>query len=160
MVVGMVVAGCQQTAAPRLNAPPHGTAEQTADLQGTFEHMIDNALLTDMTISDIHFVPQRSMLNSLGEQRLARMAGLMESYGGAVRFNTREDDEDLVERRVDSIIAFLADEGIDTSTQVLNRELPGGYGVDATQAILIKAHEATYKPKKEKSESFFNGGGN
>lgn len=147
-VVCLACGACQQTT-PRLNAPPHGTAEYTSDLQISYEHMIDNALLTDMTISDVHFVPQRSMLSSLGQQRLARIAGLMKVYGGVLRFNTRESDRELIDRRAEAIMAYLADEGVDTTRDVLRRDLPAGRGIDASQAILIKSHEATYKPKQQ-----------
>ncbi|MCK4342589.1 MAG: hypothetical protein KAY37_12795 [Phycisphaerae bacterium] len=146
--VGLACGACQKPS-PRLNAPPHGVAENTSDLRDTFAHMIDNGLLADMTISDIHFVPHRALLNSLGEDRLCRLAGLIEVYGGVIRFNPTVTDEDLIARRTETVMAFLADEGIDTSRKVLTHDLPGGRGMDATQAILIKKNEATYKPKQQ-----------
>ncbi len=158
-VLAVLCAACQQAAVPRLNAPPHGVAEETADLQDTLSHMMDNALLIDMSISDIHFVPNRAMLNSLGEERLERIAGLIELYGGAVRFNSYSTDEDLLEQRTDIVISFLAQRGVDTQAEVLNHELPGGRGMDAKQAILIKANEATYKPKAQGEGGMMIGGG-
>ncbi len=152
VLIGAVLAGllcaCQQPQA-RLNAPPHGTTERPSELQDTYAHMIDNALLEDMTMSDIHFYPHRAALNSLGEERLQRLAGLIEVHGGEVRFSTNEDDE-LVEQRTEAIVAYLARQGINTSHEVVTRDLPGGRGMDAKQAILIKAGEATYTPKENK----------
>ena len=133
---------------PRLNAPPHGTAEKTSQLQSMYEHMIDNALLEEMTVSDIHFLPHRSILNTLGQQRLSRLASLMEAYGGEIRFNTNLEDEQLIDQRLDIVLEFLREAGLDTSAEILRRDLPGGPGIDATEAILIKLHEATYKPCK------------
>ena len=142
-----VCGGCQKPA-PRLNAPPHGTTENPIELRDTYAQMVDNALLADMSVSDAHFVPHRSMLNSLGEERLHRLAGLLELYGGTIRFSTDVEDEELIRTRTDAIVAFLKQEGADTTANVLKRDMPGGRGMDAAQAILIRVNEGRYKPKK------------
>ena len=153
VAVSLLVWGCNSPGA-RLNAPPHGQAEETSDLQGTFTYMADNALLADMTVSDMHFLPHRALLNDLGEQRLSRLASLMEAYGGTVRFNTDLTAEGLIEERTKVVIDFLAEAGIDTTREVVRHEMPGGRGMLATEAILIKANEGTYSPKaKQGSQS-------
>ncbi len=141
---------CQQPAA-RLNAPPHGDTENTSELRDTYDQMIDNALLADMSVTDIHFLPDRAALNTLGQERLSRLSELVKMYGGSIRFNTGLTDDALIQERAKAIIAFLAGEGLDTTSAVLVRELPGGRGIDATQAILIRANEGTYKPQKQDS---------
>ena len=133
---------------PRLNAPPHGTAEDTSEMHSMYEHMIDNALLEEMTVSDMHFLPHRSILNTLGQQRLSRLTSLMEAYGGEIRFSTSLEDEQLIDQRLDVVLEFLREAGLDTSAEILRPDLPGGSGMDATEAILIKLNEATYKPGK------------
>jgi hypothetical protein len=142
---GLLAAGCQ-TPSERLNAPPHGPSAHVADLRANFDGMTDNALLEDMAISDLHFVPHRAMLNGLGEQHLCRLAQLMETYGGTLRFNTDLTDDELIEQRTETIMSFLAEVGVDTSAEVLVRDLPGGRGMTATESILIKTNEGTYKP--------------
>jgi hypothetical protein len=151
---GLLVAcaGCNSPD-PRLNAPPHGQPETTSEIQSTFVHMVDNGLLADMTVSDIHFLPHRPLLNPLGEQRLSRLALLMEAYGGEVRFSSDVADEDLVAQRTEAIRDFLCKAGIDTSSEVVRADLPGGRGMEATEVILIKAEEGTYKAKKSQSSS-------
>jgi hypothetical protein len=150
-VTGSLLAGGCNTPGARLNAPPHGQPYATADLQGTFAYMADNALLADMTVSDMHFLPHRSLLNDLGVQRLNRLASLMEAYGGTIRFNTELTDEDLIARRTGVIMDFLAQAGVDTTREVVLRDMPGGAGMAATEAILIKAEEGTYDPKDKAS---------
>jgi hypothetical protein len=145
-------AGCNSPNA-RLNAPPHGRACETSDLQGTFTYMGDNALLADMTVNDSHFLPHRAVLNDVGTQRLSRLASLMEAYGGTIRFNTGLTDEDLIGRRITVLTDFLAEAGIDTTQEVVVRDLPGGQGISATEAILIKTNEGTYDPARERSQS-------
>ena len=148
VAAGLVCGACQEPA-PRLNAPPHGLPEKSADLQAEYRHMADNALLTDMVVSDIHFVPQRAMLNSLGEERLARLASLLELYGGTVRFSTNVTDDELIEARLAQVQSYLCAAGIDTTAETVVTGMAGGPGMDAAQAVLIKANEGTYVPTKK-----------
>jgi hypothetical protein len=144
--VCVICLACNKPSA-RLNAPPHGTPYETSDLQGTFVYMADNALLADMTVTDIHFLPHRAALSTLGKQRLSRLVSLIEVHGGTIRFNSDIDDEELTQKRTDTILAFLAEAGVDTSGQVLVEDLPGGRGMDASEVILIKVFEASYQPE-------------
>lgn len=138
---------------PRLNAPPHGVPEATSDMQGMYVYMTDNALLTDMCISDVHFLPHRAMLNTLGQQRLSRLASLLDAYGGEIRYSTNLDDEELIEARTGVITDFLCEAGIDVWAHLVSCDLPGGRGMDAREVILIKVNEATYQPGESGGES-------
>ena len=122
-------------------------------MQGTFTYMADNALLADMTVNDTHFLPHRALFNDLGERRLARLASLMEAYGGTIRFNTDLTDQDLVDQRVAMVVDFLAGAGIDTTEEVVTEDMPGGHGMPAAEAILIKAKQGTYDPERERSDT-------
>lgn len=136
-----------------MNAPPHGTAEEASPLRAEFVQMEDNALLADMCLTDVHFVPHRAMLNALGEARLARLAALLEVYGGSVRFSTDETDTKLTDERVARIREYLTEVGVDTSAERVAVGLPADRGMDATQAVLIKVNEGTFKPKKQSAGS-------
>ena len=149
--ISLVVLAACATPGPRLNAPPHGTAEKISDLQGTFVYMHDNALLADMTVSNRHFLPRRALLTNLGEQRLRRLVSLIEAYGGTIRFNSDLEDQELIKKRMAVVVQFLADAGIDTTAEILREDLPGGSGMDAREVILIKVNEATYQPDKQDS---------
>jgi hypothetical protein len=148
VAVGLVCGACQKPVT-RLNAPPHGVAEQKSELQAEYTHMADNALLADMVVSDVHFAPHRAILNSLGEERLSRLAALMELYGGTIRLSTNETDSELVAQRIDQVQKFLSEAGIATTTETVALGLPGSRGMDAAQAVLIKANEGTYVSKKK-----------
>lgn len=158
----LLIAGCSSSSA-RLNAPPHGVAESVHDMQGTFVYMADNALLADMSVSDMHFLPHRAMLTSVGEQRLNRLAQLLNAYGGSIRFNSNLNDEVLIDKRLKATVEYLSELGIDTSSEVVSRGMRGGSGLDATEVILIKESEGTYDPKRAASNrdaatSFIGGG--
>lgn len=134
---------------PRLNAPPHGDAEETSDLQGTYTYMTDNAMLADMNMCDMHFIPHRAILTSLGEERLCRMAQLMKEFGGTLRFSSNlGEDDPLRGQRVDTLVQFLTETGIPATAESVKLDGAGGRGMDASAAVLIKATEGTYRPKR------------
>ncbi len=145
-------AGCNAPDA-RLNAPPHGEPYRRSDLQGTFTYMADNALLDDMTVSDRHFLPHRAILSDLGRKHLGRLASLLEAYGGTLVFSTDEPDAELVDHRVQTIVDFLCEAGIEAAPQRVERGMSAATGMDADEAILIKVHEGTYDPEKSKKKA-------
>ncbi len=150
VLVAAVCAGCDSPA-PRLNSPTHGLSEKTSDMQGTFTYMVDNALLADMSVSDVHFIPHRAILNTLGEERLRRLASLIDAYGGSLRYSTDLTEKELVKKRTETIIAFLSDCGVETARQVDAQALPASEGMDAAEVILIRQNEGRYSPKKTKT---------
>jgi hypothetical protein len=149
-IVGLICFSCNSPA-PRLNAPPHGTAERVSPMQSTLVEMTDNALLADMTVSDIHFRPGRAALNTLGQERLSRLASLLQAHGGYIRFYTQSVDQDLVQQRLATIREFLSQAGIDTAAEVVRQDLPGARGMEASEAILIKKTEGGYRQQSSKT---------
>lgn len=141
-------AGCQSSSA-RLNSPPHGVAESVHDMQGTFSYMTDNALLADMSVSDMHFLPHRALLSTVGQQRLSRLTQLINAYGGTIRFNSNLADGSLIDKRLSTIVEYLAELGLDTSSEIVTRDIRGGSGLDASEVILIKVNEGTYDPARD-----------
>jgi len=122
----------------RLNAPPQGTSQYPHELQKSYVHMLDNAMLADMAMADIHFVPHTSELNSLGERRLKRYAKLLEVYGGTLRYDTALRDRKLIDARIKHIREFLALEGIEPGRVAVVRDMPAGTGITAEEAIVIR----------------------
>jgi thiamine monophosphate kinase len=115
--------------------------------------MTDNAVLADMAVNDSHFLPHRALLNDLGRRRLGRLVSLMEAYAGTIRFNTASSDEELIEQRLATIMDFLSEAGIETEQEVVRCDMPGGKGMSAVEAILIKVNEGTYDPEQRGSQS-------
>ena len=148
------IAGCNEPN-KRLNAPPHGEPYETADTQGTFVYMVDNAMLADMTLNDSHFVPHRASLNGLGMDRLARLAQLMQVHGGTIRLNTDECMEGINTQRMQTVRDFLSEAGVSVAGEVVVCDMSGGEGLSAAENMLIRANEGMYKPGQNKS----NGGG-
>ncbi len=122
----------------RLNAPPQGAADRASSLSESFAYMVDNAILHDMSVADIHFIPHSSELSGTGVVRLARLSPMLTEYGGIVRYETYEKDEKLVSERLAHVQEFLTEEGCDMSRVQVKTMISGGRGLRATDAIRIQ----------------------
>jgi len=103
----------------------------------SFQAQADNAVLCSMTVADIHFVPYRSELNSLGRARLAAIASYLELYGGQVIVDSRQSDEVTRQERLASVRQFLLGQGLDAERLAIVSGLTRGRGQDATEAALF-----------------------
>jgi len=139
--------GCQPDRS-RLNAPPQGHTSRPHELQDDYVSMVDNAMLADMSMSPVHFVPHSVELNALGVRRLKRYASLMKVYGGKLCYDGADDTEEMADGRIGRIGEFLVAAGVPANSFTVERGLAGGAGMDAKEASRIR--EATrFCPKKE-----------
>jgi hypothetical protein len=132
-----VVLGCYPPSS-RLNAPPQGDTPRRSELQKPFIYMNDNAMLADMSLTDIHFVPHTAELNSLGAHRLDRYAQLLDTYGGTLRYDTELTDDELVAARMQHIKDYLATTNINPERVQVTRDMAGGKGMLAAEAIIVR----------------------
>ncbi len=143
-----IPAGCSQPA-ERLNAPPQGDSAHRNEMQAFYTYMTDNATMSDSSLADIHFVPHTTELNSLGTTRLSRMAQIMDTYGGTVRYETHLADEEMVDERLAHVRDYLATTGIDLDRVEVLVAMAGSAHVhsdeafEATQRGLAAGHEDT-----------------
>jgi len=145
LLMGM---GCAEKAG-RLNAPPQGSTEQPSDLQDNYIAMTDNALLADMSVSTVHFVPHTSELNGSGVRRLKRYASIMKVYGGTLNYDGAERDESLVTCRIQRVKDYLIAEGLEAGCFDVQRGMAGGSGMPASEAIEVRK-SLVYKSKTSK----------
>lgn len=102
-----------------------------------FTYMVDNAILSDMSVADIHFIPHHAELGSTGMHRLDRMAPMLNTYGGTIRYQTYHEDQQFVQARMASIRDYLAVVGCDLSDVTLESGLPGGRGIPASEVTTM-----------------------
>ena len=105
-------------------------------------YMVDNALLHDMSIAEIHFVPHTRELSGTGIARLDRMALMLDTYGGTVRYETDVTDEEFVQKRLDHVHEYLATTGCDMSRIEVKAMMSGGRGMSAVKAFAAEAKAA------------------
>ena len=110
--------------------------EASRQTYGThFTHMVDNAILRDMSVADAHFVPHTAEINGIGEVRLNRMAAFLDTYGGKVRYETLEGDEELVEARLSNVREYLELTGCDMGRVQVLTMMAGGRGLPGDEAV-------------------------
>ncbi|MDO8629078.1 MAG: hypothetical protein Q7R41_01185 [Phycisphaerales bacterium] len=107
--------------------------------------MADNAMLQDMSVADFHFVPHTSELSGTGADRLDRMAVLLNTYGGTVRYETDLRDQELLKRRMDHVREYLALAGCNMDRVDVKTMISGGRGMAADKAIIVD-RKGTAKP--------------
>jgi len=137
----------------------HHAPLTTTDVQtGLIEHspsrarahlndMADNAMLKDMSVADIHFVPHTSEISGTGAERLTRMSALLNTYGGTVRYETYLQDKALLQQRLDHVGEFLAVTGCDMNRVDVKAMMSGGSVMSAAKAVNVD-NKGTAKPGK------------
>ncbi len=115
--------------------------QQRADWPSSvsFKTQADNAVLTSMTVADIHFVPYQAELNSLGRTRLVAIASFLERRGGQVTVDTPRSDALTQRQRLSSVREFLLAQGLNDEDLEITAGLTRGRGQDATEATLFYA---------------------
>lgn len=122
------------------------------DARATFtartSNMVDNAILRDMSVADIHFIPHTAELSGVGEARLNRMARLLHTYGGTVRYETLASDDSLVNRRLAHVREYLALTGCNMERVEITTGMAGGRGMPGDEGV-EKFIRGTEKPVEQ-----------
>jgi len=143
VLVGVIAVSAVGCFAPGTNSFPSTTTSRRAMdkmKRNAGRHradMVDNALLRDMAIVDEHFVPHTTELNGTGAARLERMAILLSTYGGTVRYDSRSASPEMIGERVAHIREYLEVSGCDMSRVKVESMITGGYGERAVKLIEV-----------------------
>lgn len=135
-----MIAGCQQNPWQRLNSPPQGQSSNRSAMQAPFAAMTNNAVLADMSVTDIHFAGPTAELNGTGQVRMQRLAKILKTYGGELNYTTSQPDQKLVQARLNRLEDYLASAGVDMNKVTVRHGLPASEGMTAAEAI--KAQQA------------------
>ncbi len=147
--------GCPEPSKGRINAPPQGHSAIRSDMGDNSVYMTDNALLKDMSVSDVHFWPRHAELNATGARRLNRMAKLLKIYGGTVFYSGVEDEESFAEERIQVIKEYLLAQGAKADQFCVRRGLAGSKGMRASESMAIR--DETTGPKTGQSMPLMGG---
>ncbi len=114
--------------------------------------MVHNAEMVDMTISDLHFLPNRPDLNSNGTQRLSHLAWIIKKYGGKVILDVREPKSMLTKMRMRTIRKYMIACGVPKKEVKVEIGLSEYKGMDAEEAMEIYK-DTRFKPGKGKKSA-------
>ncbi len=149
VVLGLVLlagSGCVENPLGRMNAPPQGEAIEQNEMREPYVYMVDNAMLEDMSVSPVHFVPHQAELNALGVRRLNRYADILDMYGGTLRYDGGETDKKLLEARMARVKSYLVSAGLSSDRFDVTADMAGGEGGLAAEAIKVR-QGSRYKPQ-------------
>lgn len=142
-LVGVIATSAVGCNAPGRNALPSTVIanrkmnEMKRNANQHLRDMADSAMLHDMAIVDEHFVPHTTELNGTGAARLERMAILLNTYGGTVRYDSRSVASEMVGDRIAHIREYLEVSGCDMSRVKVETMMSGGYGERAVKSIAV-----------------------
>ncbi len=148
LVCVVVAAGCSQPP-QRLNSPPQGDTVHRSPMQEPFQGMVDNSVLADMTVADIHFAGTSAQLSGTGEYRLEKLAQACKVYGGEVRYDTQLHNDQLIQSRLKRVEEYLAAAGCDMQKCSVKVGMAASGGMPAAQAV--KAQQAGLEDPNGKS---------
>lgn len=144
-------AGCQDPPS-RLNAPPQGPSSRTHEMQNQYTYMNDNALLAEMSISPVHFIPNRPDISGVGYRRLTRYAELLQQYPGTLYYDGLTDPEPLAAERMERVRAFLAEAGVDPNLVKVELGVAGGQGLRGSEAVAVRNY-TSFSPRQAENQA-------
>ncbi|NLX04431.1 MAG: hypothetical protein GXY33_04725 [Phycisphaerae bacterium] len=100
------------------------------------DRQAENADMADMALTDIHFLPNRPILNGTGTDKLNRLAWIVENYGGTIVLNLREPRSVLTDERMDTVVAYLKQWGLPEAKVQVTVGLPPNQGMSAEEAAV------------------------
>ena len=130
----LLAVGCTPPA-ERLNSPPQGWSSRQANMQQHYVYMVDNAMLEEMSVSDVHFIPHTSSLNGLGARRLDRYAALLKDLGGQLHYDTDLYVPKRIEARLESVRTYLDAAGTDATKVTVAQGRTGVRGLPSPEGI-------------------------
>lgn len=129
--------------------PPMARRATDCPASANFAAQADNAILTSMTVADVHFAPYRPELNCLGRSHLTAIASYLEQYGGEVTFDCQKAAPIVRQQRLENVRHFLEGQGLDPELLTIVTGLARGSGQDAEEAALF--YEQNLVPEQTSS---------
>jgi len=154
-VLVVIPAGCEKR--DKVGDPEPRTESQSGShpldrdhpMARQFDRIAESADLADMVICDIHFMPNRSMLNGSGTEKLHKLAWIVNHYGGTINIHLAEPKTKLAKARMTTVRAYLRELGLAENKIQLAFGLPPTKGMRAGEAMLIHV-DTRYKPEAAK----------
>ncbi len=131
----VVVVGCSQKTQTTTQRTEALMDETLANPKAYLTAMVDNAMIHDMTMADMHFVPHTEELNGTGVNRLDRLALYLDTYGGKVRYETYSTDQEMIAQRMKHVHEYLELTGCDMTRVDIVAAISGGRLTPANQTI-------------------------
>lgn len=136
LILVFMTAACNSDQLQSMSAIQMSRMDKTrADHGRHFSQMVDNAILSDPSVADLHFIAHSEEISGVGELRLARLAPVLNTYGGTVNYATVLADASLVAKRLDRVREYLTLAGCNMERVEVVVGRPRGRGMLADEAV-------------------------
>lgn len=135
VMVSAAGVGCGHKEHVQANAPPQGYAPDKPSISDYYAYHNDQGMLADMSLADIHFIPNSPELSGTGVARLERYAELLAPNGGTLYYDTGVTDMQLVDRRLSNARTYLAQCAPSKQRIDVVLGMPQGPGMRSKEAI-------------------------
>lgn len=98
---------------------------------------IQNAIITQRTIYPYHFDNNSATLNTLGQRDMAVLANHFVQNPGELAVRRGDAAQDLYRKRVETVMARLAESGVEQGRIRVGDGMPGGDGMSTTDMIEV-----------------------
>lgn len=156
-VAVVVLAGCHGDCRTATQQNMDRMDREQAAPRDYLANQVDNAILHDMSLADFHFIPHSKELSGSGVARLDRMALMLDTYGGTVRYETALTDKALIKGRLDNVKEYLTLVGVSMEKVALTTALSGGRG-GVVRDALVAQDKAKEQPTVLSQQSGFTSG--
>lgn len=96
---------------------------------------IQNAVITQRTVYPYHFVNNSATLNTLGQRDMAVLANHFAQNPGELTVRRGEAAGELYQQRLETVMARLAEGGVDRGRIRVGDGMPGGDGMSTSEII-------------------------
>lgn len=152
LAIGLCGTGCLQPwQTQSMNTPAQEDGPEQNSLAEYFANHNDQGMVADRSLSDIHFQPHSVHLSGTGVARLDRYAELYADEGGTLFYQTSQCDEELTEARLAIARSYLAKASTTGKRIDVVLGLPGGRGMNATEAA---AGQAVAKQPEQRGSAY------
>jgi hypothetical protein len=114
------------------------------------DRQVHNAELADMVVADIHFLPNRTVLNTVGTERLSHLAWIVENYGGTIKLDLDDPASQLAMQRMSIVKEYLKAYGLPDNKIQVEFGLSETKGMDAKEAINVHKNSQFKEQKEDK----------
>jgi len=98
----------------------------------------EQAVVRQQTLYDYHFISGSADLSNVGERDLETLARHYNDHAGTLNVRQGGVDDDLYNRRIQTVTNALAEVGVYGSRVAISDGLPAGDGTSSTWGLLIQ----------------------
>lgn len=136
---GLIAAatGCQNKESYVPVSTEQRSASNAWTVNDLFEQQTHGAIVRQHTVYPYHFISQSADLNDLGQRDLEVLAKHFKENPGNLNVRRGRTSDDLYDARVATVLAALAEAGVDNESMRVADNMAGGDGMDSREVLLI-----------------------